>query len=383
MNNSYITSSKPHYESSKPHYEILDGLRGVAAIMILIYHIFETHTIFTPKNLIIGHGYLSVDFFFVLSGFVIGYAYDDRWEKISFRTFIKRRFVRLHPMVIFGMFLGAILFYFGASTAFPLIEGTPIWKMLIYLLVGILLIPTPPSIDIRGWKEMHTLDAPAWSLFFEYIANILYALFIRKFSKVTLSILVFLSAFATIYLSVFVKGDVSGGWTFDEEHLYIGFTRLIYPFFAGLLLYRLGKLMHVKNSFLWCSLLLIAVLVVPHIGAKEHSMMNGLYEAAVIIFVFPLIVYLGASSEVKGKYASKFCKFLGDISYPVYLVNYPLIYIYTGWVKDSGCSLSEAIPQALLVFFGTIAISYGALKLYDEPVRNWLKRTILTKSAKK
>jgi peptidoglycan/LPS O-acetylase OafA/YrhL len=378
MNNNSITIT-----ASKPHYEILDGLRGVAAIMILIYHIFETHTIFTDRNLIIGHGYLAVDFFFVLSGFVIGYAYDERWGKMSFKTFIKRRLVRLHPMVVFGMILGAVLFYFGASTAFPLIEGTPLWKMLLYLLLGILLIPTPACIDIRGWKEMHTLDAPAWSLFFEYIANILYALFIRKFSRTALSALVFLSACATVYLCVFVKGDVSGGWTFDGEHLSIGFTRLIYPFFAGLLLYRLGKLTHIKNAFLWCSLLLIAVFAVPHIDAKEHSMMNGVYEAAIIIFVFPLIVYMGASSEVKGKNASKICKLLGDISYPVYLVNYPLIYVYTGWVKDSGCTLTEAIPQALLVFFGTLAISYGALKLYDEPVRNWLKKKVLDNVRKK
>jgi peptidoglycan/LPS O-acetylase OafA/YrhL len=369
MNNNYLTASKPHYE-------ILDGLRGVAAMGILIFHILETHTIYTGKNLIIGHGYLAVDFFFTLSGFVIGYAYDDRWGKINFGTFIKRRLARLHPMVIFGMILGAVLYYFGASTAYPLIADTPIWTMLLYLLLGILMIPTPPSIDIRGWKEMHTLDAPVWSLFFEYIANILYALFIRKFSKTALAILTFVAACSTIYLTIFMKGDVIGGWTFEGKHMYIGFTRLIYPFCAGLLLYRLNKLRHIKNMFFWNSLLLIAVLSVPHIGDKEHFWMNGLYEASMIIIVFPLIVYLGASSEVKGKYSPKICKFLGDMSYPIYLIHYPLIYIYTAWVKDTGHTLVEALPQALLVFGGTIALSYAALKWYDEPVRNWLKKFV-------
>jgi peptidoglycan/LPS O-acetylase OafA/YrhL len=367
-----------HITASKPHYEILDGLRGIAALVILVFHILETHTIYTDKNLIIGHGYLAVDFFFALSGFVIGYAYDDRWGKISFGIFIKRRLVRLHPMVVFGMIFGALLFYFGASTAYPLIAETPVWKVFLYMLLGILLIPTPPSIDIRGWKEMHTLDAPVWSLFFEYIANILYALFIRKFSNRALSILVFLSACATVYLTVFVRGDVAGGWTLNGEHMQTGFIRLMYPFFSGLLLYRISKPTHIKNTFLWCSFLLITVLSVPHIGAKGHySMMNGLYEAAIIIFVFPLIVYFGASSEVKRKYIPEICKFLGDMSYPIYLIHYPLIYIYTAWVKDSGCSLSEAIPQALMVFVGTIAISYVTLKLYDEPVRNRLKKKIL------
>lgn len=372
-----------HYIASKPHYEILDGLRGVAAIMILVFHIFETFTVGTDNNLIIGHGYLAVDFFFGLSGFVIGYAYDDRWGKMSFGTFVKRRLIRLHPMVIIGMIIGAALFYLAASPVmFPNIAGTPVLTMLLYMILGILMIPTPPSVDIRGWREMYTLDAPVWSLFFEYAANILYALFIRRFSKVALSILVFLSACATVFLTVFVQGDVIGGWEFNGKHLGVGFIRLFYPFFAGLLLYRLGKLGRVKNAFPWCSLLLFIVFVIPRIGDKNHLWMNGLYEAAMIILVFPLIVYLGASSEVKGKYASGICKFLGDISFPLYLVHYPVIYAFTAWVSNNERSLSESIPQALLVFFGSIAGAYIVLKCYDEPVRNWLKKKFLDKPQK-
>jgi peptidoglycan/LPS O-acetylase OafA/YrhL len=369
-------NNRTNYLATKPHYEILDGLRGVAAVMVLVYHIFETHTIGTDKELIIGHGYLAVDFLFVLSGFVIGYAYDDRWGKMSFGAFLKRRIVRLHPMVVMGMILGAALFYFSASTIFSLVSDTPVWKMLLYLVLGVLLIPTPPSMDIRGWQEMHTLDAPCWSLFFEYIANILYGLFIRKFTKTTLSILVILFGCATLYLTL-TNGDVSGGWTFDRHHLYIGFTRLLYPFFAGLLLYRVSKLIHVKRAFLWCSLLLTAVLLVPRIGDAAHVWMNGLYEALIIIAVFPLIVFMGAGGEVKGKYASKLCKFLGDISYPVYLVNYPIIYIYTAWVSDNQPSIADSWLQASLVFVSTIVLSYVILKLYDEPVRKWLKKKVL------
>ncbi|MDR3339819.1 MAG: acyltransferase, partial [Candidatus Symbiothrix sp.] len=197
---------------TKPHFVILYGLRGIAAIMVLIFHIFEIHG-FQDSIYIIGHGYLAVDFFFVLSGFVIGYAYDDRWTKMSFFSFIKRRIIRLQPMVILGTILGGILFYFGFSSVFPLIGETPVWKMLLYLLLGMLLIPVPPSMDIRGWKEMYTLDAPCWSPFFEYIANILYGLFIRKFTKTALFILVFLSGLATLYLSL-TQGNVNGGWEF-------------------------------------------------------------------------------------------------------------------------------------------------------------------------
>jgi peptidoglycan/LPS O-acetylase OafA/YrhL len=369
-------STNTNLLSSKPHYEILDGLRGVAAVVVLFFHIFEAYTL-DPYEKIVNHGYLAVDFFFVLSGFVVGYAYDDRWKKMSLGNFFKRRLVRLHPMVAMGMVLGAVLFYFGASPEFPFIADVPVWKLLLYLVLGIFLFPTPPSMDIRGWQEMHTLDAPCWSLFFEYIANILYGLFIRKFSTKALSVLVFLAACTTIHLIMTTTGDVSGGWTFNSHHLRIGFTRLIYPFFAGLLLYRLGKLTRLKNSFFWCSALLLVVFFVPRLGDHAHFWLNGIYESVVIIFVFPLIVYMGASGEVKGKYSSKVCKFLGDISYPVYIVNYPIIYIWTGYISKTQYSFAQSCWVALLVFVSVIALSYACLKLYDEPVRKWLSSKIL------
>ena len=96
--------------SSKPRYEILDGLRGVAAIMVVIFHLFETYSK-GPCHQIVNHGYLAVDFFFILSGFVIGYAYDDRWGRdMSQWDFYKRRLIRLEPMVIMGLAIGGFLF---------------------------------------------------------------------------------------------------------------------------------------------------------------------------------------------------------------------------------------------------------------------------------
>ena len=363
---------------SKPHFEILDGLRGVAAIMVLVFHIFEPYSIVNKATMIIGHGYLAVDFFFALSGFVIGYAYDDRWGRLSPLDFFKRRIVRLHPMVIAGTILGASLFYLGASPEYSLIADTPVWKLALYLLLGILLIPMPPSADIRGWQESYTLDAPCWSLFFEYIANILYALFVRRFSKTALAILVAIAACATLFVA-FSNGSLSGGWVFEGKHLGIGFVRLAFPFFAGLLLYRMGKTVHIRQGFLWCSLILIVVLVVPGTDESTPAWKNGLYEALIILFVFPAIVYVGAGSKVKNRQISRLCKFLGDISYPVYLVNYPIIYIFTGWISKTKYSFAESWGVALLVFVATITLSYALLKCYDTPIRAWLTRKWLNR----
>ena len=100
-------NTRTTYLASKPHYEILDGLRGVAAVMVVIFHLFEAHAGGSHLTQIINHGYLAVDFFFMLSGFVIGYAYDDRWNRMTVGTFFKRRIIRLHPMVIMGSIVGA------------------------------------------------------------------------------------------------------------------------------------------------------------------------------------------------------------------------------------------------------------------------------------
>jgi peptidoglycan/LPS O-acetylase OafA/YrhL len=110
--------------------------------------------------------------------------------------------------------------------------------------------------------------------------------------------------------------------------------------------------------------------------------MNGLYDSLCIIIVFPLIVYLGASGELRGKFATRICKFLGDISYPMYIVHYPLIYIFTAWAVNKNVPIQNAWPAGLLVLISSIAIAYASLKLYDIPVRKWLTNRFMTKSAK-
>ncbi len=377
---SSIDVSLSAYKDSKSHYEILDGLRGVAAVMVVGFHLLEAFAGGSHIAQLMNHGYLAVDFFYVLSGFVIGYAYDDRWGKMSLTGFAKRRLIRLHPMIIMGTIIGAIGFYFQGGEMFPVIDQTPVWKMLLVMVIGFTLIPIPISMDIRGWQEMHPLDGPAWSLFFEYIANILYALFVRKFSNKLLGLLVFLSGAALIHLAVTSpNGDVIGGWSLNSTQLHIGFTRLMYPFFAGLLLSRLTKPTKIKHAFLISSLMIITILSIPRFGGSEYLWQNGLYDSLVIIFLFPLIVYIGASGTITGKYTSKVCRFLGDISYPLYITHYPAIYIFTAWAVNNKIPLSEAWPTALFVLIISILIAYASLKFYDVPVRKWMSKKWLTK----
>ena len=370
------------YLASKKHYPILDGLRGVASVMVIIFHVLETFAGGNRFVQIINHGYLAVDFFFLLSGFVVAYAYDDRWAKMTQWDFYKRRLVRLQPMVVIGSVIGAALFYFQKGTAFPMIAVTPVWKVLLLMVIGSTLLPVPISMDIRGWQEMHPLDGPAWSLFFEYIANFLYAVVVRRFSKLLLSIFVTLSGCLLVgYLVTGSQGDVIGGWTLNQEQLFIGFTRVLYPFFAGVLLCRMGKLIQIKGAFWWCSLLIILVLSIPRIGGEQHLWMNGLYESVCIILVFPLIVSIGAGGTIPHPASARICKFLGDISYPLYITHYPLIYVFTAWVANNNVPLgAKGLLVGLALVVTAIVLAFACLKLYDEPVRAWLTKKVLMKS---
>ncbi|OZI06856.1 acyltransferase [Siphonobacter sp. BAB-5385] len=366
-----------HQLGTKPHYQILDGLRGVAAILVVFFHLAEPLASSRLEN-VVNHGYLAVDFFFLLSGFVIGYAYDDRWNRLTVGGFLRRRFERLQPLVVWGMTLGAVTFYFTDSPIWPLIHTVPVWKLILVTLIGYTLLPIPLSMDIRGWQEMHPLNSVGWSLFFEYIANLLYALGLRKLSTKALTAFVILAGAVLLHFAVTnPNGDVAGGWTLNAQHMQIGITRTIYPFFAGLLLSRVARPVAIKHAFLWCSLLIAVVLLMPRLGGEAQLWMNGLYEAFCIIVVFPLIVYLGASGVVHTPMEEKICTFLGDLSYPLYMTHYVLVYFYVAWVSHhKGITLSQAWPYALLTFTGAIGLAYASLKWYDEPVRAWLRRKL-------
>ncbi|QNQ09840.1 acyltransferase family protein [Sphingomonas alpina] len=365
---------------AKSHYVILDGLRGVASLLVVVFHLFEAYAGNDPRKQIINHGYLAVDFFFLLSGFVIAYAYDDRWGGMGRWEFYKRRLIRLQPMVVLGSVLGAALFAFQSSTIYPKAPGTSAWQVILVMLIGCTMIPMPKSADIRGWNETYPLNGPAWSLFYEYCANILYAVGLRRLSNRGLGVLVVLSAVALILLLVMGKrGDLIGGWSLDADGLMIGVTRVMFPFFAGILLMRLGARVRLPGAFWLCSLMLIVALSLPRFGGTERLWINGLYEAGCVILLFPLIVAIGAGEKQSDGPSVRVARFFGDLSYPLYITHYPLMYIYVGWVVDRKVPPMQGALAGLGVLIVSVAVAYATLKLFDEPARRWLASRLLTR----
>lgn len=374
MSENQISSAA--FADTKPHYNILDGLRGIAAITVVCFHLFEA---FATSHLdqSINHGYLAVDFFFILSGFVIGYAYDDRWKTLKTKDFFKRRIIRLQPMVIMGAIIGACIFYFQGCSVWDVSQVT-VAALLIATLLNAMLIPVTPGGEIRGVGEMYPLNGPTWSLFFEYIGTILYALFIRKLSTIALTALVIIAGCGLATFAIFGPyGDICAGFQLTGTEFTGGFLRLLFSFSAGLLISRIFKPINIKGSFWLCSLSIIVLLSVPRIGGAEHLWMNGLYDTLCFAAFFPLIVFLGASGKTTDKYTIRICKFLGDISYPLYMVHYPFIYLYFAWVKNEDLTFRESLPGAVALVIGSILLAYACLKLYDEPVRKYLTKRFL------
>lgn len=373
----------PHtaFSDSKPHYELLDGLRGVAALLVVWYHLFEAFAT-SPVDQRFNHGYLAVDFFFLLSGFVIGYAYDERWGRgLRMRDFIRRRLIRLHPMVVLGALLGAAAFFVQGSVRW---NGEPVstGMVLAALLCGLLLIPAWPGAghEVRGNGEMYPLNGPGWSLFFEYLGNLLYMLLLRRLPTRWLTLLVALTGAA---LAAFAIGDLSGyghlgvGWTLAGSNFPGGMLRLLFAFPAGLLLARRFRPVRIRGAFWLCSLSLAVLLAMPYVGSEQNHLFNGLYDTLSTLLLFPLLLWLGASGHATDAATARICGFLGDISYPLYMVHYPSMYLFYAWVWNHGYTFSEVWPVAAALFAGNILLAWFVLKIYDEPLRRLLTARFL------
>lgn len=376
MNNN--PTSAAAFADTKPHYPLLDGLRGVAALMVVWFHIFEA---FATSHLDqrINHGYLAVDFFFILSGFVIGYAYDDRWGRMGIGEFCKRRLIRLHPMVVMGTLIGAAMFYTQGCEVWD-VSLISVGALIVAALMGALMIPASVGTEVRGVGEMYPLNGPSWSLFFEYIGNILYALLLRRLSTRELAAVVAAAGCGLAWYAIAGPlGDLCVGFSMDKVNMVGGSLRLLFAFPAGLLLSRIFRPAKVNGAFWIGTAAIIVLAAIPRLGGEERLWLNGIYDAVCCIAVFPLVVYLAASGRTTDRTTTALCKFLGDISYPLYMVHYPFIYLYYAWVKNHSLTFGESLWGALALFFGCIALAYACLRLYDEPVRHYLTRRFLRK----
>ena len=352
------TTNTSALTATKQHFEILDGLRGIAALAVVIFHFMEWVYI-NPEQNFIGHGFLAVDFFFCLSGFVIGYAYDDRVAKMGMLEFFKSRIIRLHPLVIAGSVLGLLAFLFDPFGGHPELYSNG--RIALVFLCSLLLIPFPVMED-RGFN-LFSFNAPSWSLFWEYVANIVYVFVLYKISRRYLILLTIISAVA-ICIVCYRSGNLLGGWS--GPTFWDGGIRISYSFLAGLLIYRSNWIIKNKLGFIGLAILLFLAFVVP------YSKWNWLTEPFIVLFYFPMLIALGAGATLIPN-LKKLCNFSGKISYPLYMTHYAVLWMFGNYFtshQPGTKQLTFIIIAGILLLVGA---AYLVMVFYDIPIRKYLK----------
>ena len=354
MNTNKTTAT---FQQTKQHFEILDGLRGIAALAVVTFHFMEWAYPDASKNFI-GHGFLAVDFFFCLSGFVIGYAYDDRMAKMGVLQFFKLRIIRLHPLVVAGSVLGLLAFLFDPFGGHPELYSTG--KIILAFICSVLLIPLPEIAD-RGFN-LFSFNAPAWSLFWEYVANIVYGLVIYRIRRGYLLLLTIISAVAICFVA-YRAGNLLGGWS--GPTFWDGCARISYSFLAGLLIYRSNWIIKNKLGFISLAILLLLAFMMP------FSKWNWLSEPFIVLFYFPLLISLGAGATLTSG-LKKVCIFSGKISYPLYMTHYAVLWMFGNYYTSHK---PDTFQLALITIAGLILLvgaAYLVMVFYDIPVRKYL-----------
>jgi peptidoglycan/LPS O-acetylase OafA/YrhL len=361
------TVSPDRTSGGKAHFEVLDGLRGSAAFLVVAFHIIGIPLGFNNSRNLLHHAYLAVDFFFGLSGFVIGYAYDDRWSRMTMLQFFKLRLIRLHSLVILGATMGLASYLFDPYGKH--LQQTPLFTLLLAYLASVLLIPSPSVQNRIG--ETHTLNSPSWSLTQEYLANIAYALVLRRLRTRVLAIIAVLGGLILLWEAL-QRGSLDAGWGY--RNFWMAPIRLTFPFVTGLWLYRVhDRLPRIRLGFLPLTVALLAAFMMPVLPKFGSFSSNGLYDALCVLLIFPAILVAGSHSDA-GRGLMGLCRVSGRLSYPLYMTHYPFMYVYANWVETTHPARALQIQVALLLTPSVIFFSWLAVKFFDEPIRAKLRR---------
>lgn len=337
------------------HFMALDGLRGVAALIVMIYHCRGWVSADAQW-----HGYLAVDFFFLLSGFVIAHAYGARIaeRRLSFSQFIAARVIRLYPLIVLGAIMGTAGFIFEGIEKHWL--GLCV-RAIAALPFGMLALPQ------FFLQEPFQPNGPIWSLFFEIIANIAFFFVVPRLSTRLVAILATVLGFA-LALAIRSHGQVSFGWLWPTMPL--GLLRVAFPFVTGVLLQRLhrdGRL-RLPAAPIWVLAPVLAVaLAMPVLGSWRGEIF---YTLAALFLIFPLIV-ASASNDVPSPRWSRISALSAEISFPLYLVHAPILHVLGEISGFMALPLIIRLPSAIAL---CIATALAAGRLYDEPTRRWLRK---------
>ena len=340
-------------------YGTLDALRGVAALVVVLYHLGE----YELEPQLVPGGYLAVDFFFVLSGFVIALAYEDALRRrMSWTSFLVKRAIRLYPLALLGSGLGTAVLLLKWYRFPDKAESLPV--VLASAVLNGLLLPTVFG-GTASHHETFPGNGPMWSLFFEFAINLAWAaagflLGTRTLAGLTACGGLMLTALALSYQNLnlgFSRGTMAGGM-----------ARVCFGFPLGVFIYRIRARLSIPRKLSSVPLLAVALVAVFALPAM-HVRGVPVRDLAATFVILPLIVVLGLGRASEGRLAA----FLGDISYPVYVLHYPLLLVIAALHQTSLARWNAHILASLTVLL-SLALAILASRFYDRPVRRRLSR---------
>jgi peptidoglycan/LPS O-acetylase OafA/YrhL len=337
----------------------LDAMRGAAALAVVIVH---DPGFLSPLRM--PSAYLAVDFFFLLSGFVIAHAYGSRLEAgLTWRQFMRDRVIRLYPVYLLGVIIG----FFSALVALALGGGTlsSLHGVLVALATGLMFLPSPTMNEAPG---LFPLNGPGWSLFFELIINGIYALLLPWFTTRRLIVLVACMALLPIGAALwFGNLDLGSAW----PSFVGGFARVSFSFFAGVLLHRL----HRRGFSASRLALLFPCLLTVLLAVDLTGPWRVLFDLGCVLLVFPALIIVSSRIE-PGKRLVPACTWLGAVSFPIYALHFPLQELMRRVVRFTGVDPSDLAPWAGFVVVPVMMVAcYMIVRMYDQPLqRHWRRR---------
>ena len=333
------------------NYATLDAMRGTAAIAVVLYHL---GALLYPIQLA-ERGYLAVDFFFVLSGFIVAYAYEERLEKgLSRFDFFLIRLIRFYPLYIVGLLIALIKAL--AQISIGDAQSMDVGGLLATVLLAIGFLPSP----FGRLDELFPLNVAAWSLFLELTVNIAYAIARPRLSNICILAILIVSG-SMLTWEAFHSTSLMGGAFWSEW--WTGIFRVTFSFFMGVLLYRkrADLLRHLPNITSWMLLSCLAALL----AARIPTAFSAWYDLIFIVLLSPALVMLGAKT---GNHNRGFT-YLGLISYPLYVIHEPIA------IASRQASQMTGIPPVAFAVMVGVALACATPTLVyfiDLPARRWL-----------
>ena len=347
--------------NGRAHFAGLDGLRGIAALTVVMYHTF------LPLHLIVAaKGYLAVDFFFLLSGLVVANAYERRLlNGLTFLRFVGIRLARLYPLFLLGMTMGIVV---SALKVLTVVHTTDVFAFASAAVRGLLMVPFA-ALPYSPSEFAFPFNGPAWSLFFEYLVNFSFAAIVcgRRLTGRSLAAIVAGSGLL-LALVIWSHGSVDVGG--KEASFGGGVVRTSFSFFTGVAISRLQLargVRRISGGNIVATVTLAAVLLVP------LTIDDRVFDLFAVFVVFPFVIVSSTGDEPVG-FVRMIASFLGKLSYPLYVTHYPIMRVFQ-YLEESrhlaGFALYRMIGLELTTMIGFATL---ALYLYDAQIQAWIKR---------